>query len=45
MVNEVPSAVKASDFQPLLPRVVGRVEGDVLITMGAHQIDGMVVSA
>jgi hypothetical protein len=44
MVNEVPEAVKASDFHPLLPRAVGGVEADMVITIGAHQIGGMVVS-
>jgi hypothetical protein len=36
MVNEALNVVKASDFQPLLLRVVGGVEADKLITMGPY---------
>jgi hypothetical protein len=43
--DKVPRVADAPDLSPLLPRAVSGVEADMLITMGAHYIGGMVVSA
>jgi hypothetical protein len=50
MVNEVPdflpqSTIKSLEPQPLLLRVVGGVDADTLIPMGAQQTVGMSVGA